>query len=37
MSARFDGSSDADQVLGDPDVVIQGQGVLHLRFPVRKG
>ena len=33
----FGSFADADQVLGDPDVVIQGQGVLHLRFPVRKG
>lgn len=22
-------------LLGDPEVVIQGKGVLHLRFPVR--
>jgi dihydrofolate reductase len=33
----FGAFADADQVLGDPDVVIQGQGVLHLRYPVRKG
>jgi dihydrofolate reductase len=33
---RYFGSfSDAELVLGDPDVVIQGQGVLHLRFPVQ--
>jgi hypothetical protein len=23
-------------ILGDPDVVIQGEGVLHLSFPVRR-
>ncbi len=28
--------ADADQKLGDPDVVVQGDGVLHLRFPVRR-
>jgi dihydrofolate reductase len=33
---RYFGSfDDGPLVLGDPDVVIQGEGVLHLRFPVR--
>lgn len=27
--------ADAELLLGDPEVVIQGQGVLHLRYPVR--
>jgi dihydrofolate reductase len=27
----------ADVRLGEPDVVIQGTGVLHLRFPVHRG
>lgn len=29
--------ADAHLVLGDPDVVVQGSGVLHLRYPVRRG
>ena len=29
--------SDGHVLLEDPDVVIQGDGVLHLRFPVRRG
>lgn len=28
--------ADGDKSLGDPDVVVQGDGVLHLRFPVRR-
>lgn len=35
---RYFGSfAGAHQLLKDPDVVIQGEGVLHLRYPVRKG
>lgn len=33
---RFFGSVDAQHLLDDPDVVIQGRGVLHLRYPVRR-
>ena len=33
---RFFGSVDAQQLLEDPDVVVQGDGVLHLRFRVRR-
>lgn len=33
---RFFGSVDTQHLLGDPDVVIQGSRVLHLRFPVRR-
>ena len=33
---RFFGSVDTRHLLGDPDVVIQGSRVLHLRFPVRR-
>jgi dihydrofolate reductase len=34
---RYFGECTDDRVmLDDPDVVIQGQGVLHLRYPVRK-
>ena len=33
---RFFGSLDAQQLLEDPDVVIQGERVLHLRYPVRR-
>jgi dihydrofolate reductase len=33
---RFFGSVDAQQLLEDPDVVIQGDGVLHLRFRVHR-
>ena len=33
---RFFGSVDAPQLLEEPDVVIQGTRVLHLRFPVRR-
>jgi len=35
---RYFGSfADGPVLLGDPDVVVQGVGVLHLRFPVRRG
>lgn len=33
---RYFGSLDAQQLLDDPDVVIQGDRVLHLRYPVRR-
>jgi dihydrofolate reductase len=33
---RYFGSVDAQHLLEDPDVVIQGDRVLHLRFPVRR-
>ena len=33
---RFFGSVDTQHLLEDPDVVIQGDGVLHLRFAVRR-
>lgn len=33
---RFFGSVDAQHLLGDPDVMIQGDRVLHLRYPVRR-
>lgn len=33
---RFFGSVAAQHLLEDPDVVIQGQRVLHLRYPVRR-
>ncbi|MDQ0096061.1 dihydrofolate reductase family protein [Paeniglutamicibacter psychrophenolicus] len=33
---RFFGSVHAQHLLGDPDVVIQGNRVLHLRFSVRR-
>ena len=33
---RYFGSVDALHLLEDPDVVIQGQRVLHLRYPVRR-
>ena len=33
----FGDFADAHLVLGDPDVVVQGSGVLHLRYPVRRG
>jgi dihydrofolate reductase len=33
---RYFGSVDAQHVLDDPDVVIQGRRVLHLRFHVRR-
>lgn len=32
----FGSFADDDLLLGDPDVVIQGTGVLHLRYPVRR-
>jgi hypothetical protein len=32
---RYFGSVDAQHLLTDPDVVIQGDRVLHLRFPAR--
>jgi dihydrofolate reductase len=31
----FGSFADGELMLGDPDVVIQGNGVLHLRYPVR--
>ena len=34
--AYFGTLADAHLMLEDPDVVIQGDGVLHLRFPVRR-
>jgi dihydrofolate reductase len=33
---RFFGSVDAQHLLEDPDVVIQGDRVLHLRYQVRR-
>ena len=33
---RFFGPVDAQHLLGDPDVVIQGNRVIHLRYPVRR-
>lgn len=33
---RFFGSLDVQQVLGGPNTVIQGDRVLHLRYPVRR-
>jgi dihydrofolate reductase len=33
---RYFGPVDAQHVLGDPDTVIQGNRVLHLRYPVRR-
>jgi dihydrofolate reductase len=33
---RYFGSVDAQQPLEDPDVVIQGNRVLHLRYRVRR-
>lgn len=33
---RYFGSLHAQHLLGDPDVVIQGDRVLHLRYPVRR-
>ncbi|BCJ47826.1 deaminase [Actinoplanes ianthinogenes] len=33
---RFFGSVDAQHLLADPDVVVQGNRVLHLRYPVRR-
>jgi len=34
---RYFGACTDDQVLlGDPDVVVQGRGLLHLRYPVRE-
>ena len=33
---RFFGSVDAQHLLEDPDVVIQGNRVLHLRYRVRR-
>jgi dihydrofolate reductase len=33
----FGGFADAHLVLGDPDVVVPGSGVLHLRYPVHRG
>lgn len=34
---RYFGSVDAQQVLEDPHVVIQGERVLHLQYRVRRG
>jgi dihydrofolate reductase len=34
---RFFGDLEGPLQLDDPDVVIQGEGVLHLRYPVRRG
>jgi dihydrofolate reductase len=33
---RYFGSLDAQQLLNDPDLIIQGDRVLHLRYPVRR-
>lgn len=33
---RFFGPVDAQQLLADPDVVLQGERVLHLRYPVKR-
>ena len=33
---NFGTFADARSVLGDPDVVVQGEGVLHLRYPTRR-
>ncbi len=33
---RFFGSVDAPHLLNDPDVIIQGDRVLHLRYGVRR-
>ncbi|GAB7051587.1 dihydrofolate reductase family protein [Catenuloplanes indicus] len=33
---RYFGAVDAQRLLADPDVVIQGNRVLHLRYPVRR-
>jgi dihydrofolate reductase len=33
---RFFGHVDSQQLFEDPDVVVQGSRVLHLRFPVRR-
>jgi hypothetical protein len=33
---RYFGSVDAQYLLEDPDVVIEGRRVLHLRYPVRR-
>jgi hypothetical protein len=33
---RYFGSVDAQHLLEDPDVVIQGSRVLHLRYRVRR-
>ena len=33
---RYFGSVDAQRLLEDPDVAIQGNRVLHLRYPVRR-
>jgi hypothetical protein len=31
---RFFGSIEGQHLLGDPDIVVQGERVLHLRYPV---
>ncbi|QRP49849.1 dihydrofolate reductase family protein [Amycolatopsis sp. FDAARGOS 1241] len=33
----FGAFADGHSMLGDPDVVVPGDGVLHLRYPVRRG
>ncbi|MDZ5077734.1 dihydrofolate reductase family protein [Nesterenkonia sp. HG001] len=33
---RYFGPVDAQHLLEDPEVVVQGDGVLHLRYPVRR-
>jgi dihydrofolate reductase len=33
----FGALADGSVLLDDPDVVVQGEGVLHLRYPVRRG
>jgi dihydrofolate reductase len=33
---RYFGSADGQHLLADPDVVIRGNRVLHLRYPVRR-
>ena len=32
---RYFGHVESQHLLGDPDVVLQGDRVLHLRYPVR--
>jgi hypothetical protein len=33
---RYFGSVDAQHLLEDPDAVVQGKRVLHVRYPVRR-
>jgi hypothetical protein len=35
-SDHFGSLADGHVMLEDPEVVIQGEGVLHLRYPVRR-